>query len=322
LAYIKPIFEEKIILIIENFSDNLLSILEASKQIEAVILYTCLSYDILPSRITAHCTTDEQLVNQINSIRQQLNKQMIVFSIYNQQNKNKHNLTHESGSFLFFQLFKIAFKILPKNPESKKLMISKYRNYYIGNKKILQEINNFELNYKSNGAIQWYINDSFISRLINKALRTENINVLAYFHFFIGDLSKQLEKEFNKYKKQSVLRVYRGFKMSKEEIKTFQRNIGNLILTNGYLSTTRQLQVAHNIAIQQKTRINEDKVLFEYTVDLNLVKSIIFADISQYYQSRENDEILFDLGQDKRTLFFLMYLNFRNGFQNQFVYIQ
>jgi tetratricopeptide (TPR) repeat protein len=299
LAYIQSISEEKIILIIEYFSESLLSVLEAFKQVEAVILYTFLPSDKLPSRIIAHCTNEEQLVDELNSIRQELNKQMIVFSIYNQQNKEKHDLTHEAGSFLFFQLFKAAFKALPKNPESKKLMISKYRNYYAGDTKILKEIHDFELYYKSNGALQWYINDSFITRLINKALRTENINALCYFHFFIGDLSKQLEKEFIKYKKhnsKSVLRVYRGFKITKEEIKTFERNIGNLILTNGYLSTTRQRQVAHHFATQQKTRTNEDKVLFEYTVDLALVKSIVFADISQYHQFSEKDEILFDLG--------------------------
>ncbi len=47
--------------------------------------------------------------------------------------------------------------------------------------------------------------------------------------------------------------------MPKEEIKTIQRSIGNLILTNGYLSPTRHRQMAHHFATQQRTRSNEDK---------------------------------------------------------------
>jgi hypothetical protein len=302
LAYIELIFDEKVLLIIEEVSDHLLGILETLKQVEAVFLYTSESPVELSSRVTVICPTEEKLLDEINYTLQQLNKQMVVFSIYNQKNKEKHDLTHEAGSFLFFQLFKAAFKQLPKNSESKKLMLAKYRDYYSGNSKILKEINNFEINYKSNQALQWYINDSFIYRLINKALRTENINSLCYFHFYIGDLSKQLEKEFKLFKKQnpkSILRVYRAFKITQDDIKNFQRNIGNLILTNGYLSTTRTRQNAYDFIMKQTTQSNQEKVLFEYVVDLPRVTSIIFADISKYNESPEKDEILFDLGNLK-----------------------
>jgi hypothetical protein len=105
LEYIASTSEEKIILIIESFSENYLSILEGLKQVEAVILFTFLSYDTLLSRIYAHYQTEEELVDQINSICENLTKQMIVFSIYNQQNKEKRGLTHKSGSFLFFSTF-------------------------------------------------------------------------------------------------------------------------------------------------------------------------------------------------------------------------
>jgi len=329
LAYIESISQEKVLIIVEYRSDHLLSILQGLKQVEGIFLYNSTSPIEFSSRVTAICSTEEQLINEINSTRQQLNKQIIVFSVYNQNNKEKHDLTHETGSFLFFQLFKAAFKQLPKSSESKKLMVTKCRNYYAGNVKILKEIQNFEMNYKSNEALQWYLNDSFIYRLINKALHTENINSLCYFHFYIGDLSKQIEKEFIKFKKQnseSVLQVYRSFKITQDQINNFERNIGNLILTNGYLSTTRNRQIASDFILKQNTRSNEEKVLFEYTIDLDLVKSISFADISQYNESLENDQILFDLG--KSILFesiskndnLLFYL-YRNCIQNKFLYI-
>lgn len=300
MGYIESIIEEKVLIIVDYVSDHLMSVLQALKQVEAIFLYTSESSVDLPSGVTAICRTEQELTNEIDYARGQLNKQIVIFSIYNQKHKEKYDLTHEAGSFLFFQLFKAAFKKLPKNPESKKLMLEKYREYYAENINVLNELNNFEHNYKSTEALQWYLNNSFIYRLINKALRTENISSLCYFHFYIGDLSKQLEKEFKQFKKQDskeILHVYRAFKTTKEEIKNFEQNIGNLILTNGYLSTTRQRQFACDNITKQNLQSNEEKVLFEYIIDLALVKSIIFADISQYNQATEKNDILFDLGK-------------------------
>jgi hypothetical protein len=290
LAYIETIFGESVFLIVDYLSEHLLSILEVLKQVNRLFLYTTVSCVTVSSRITAICPTKQQLIDEIKSARQQLTKQMVVFSIYNQNNKEKHDLTQEAG----------AFKKLPKSSESKKLMISKCRDYYVRNPKVLEEITKFEVNYKSHDAFQWYTNDSFIFRLINKALRTENINTLCYFHFYIADLSKQLEKEFLQFKKQNpkcVVQFYRGFKTTKEEIKKFERNIGNLILTNGYLSTTYNRQNAQDFAMKQTIQSDEERVLFEYTVDINLAKLVVFADISRCNQSSEDNEILFDLGK-------------------------
>ncbi|CAF3876492.1 unnamed protein product [Adineta steineri] len=299
LTYIQSILEEKIIVIIDYLNDHLLTVLNELKQVDAIFLFTSTSPSELPSCITAFCSTDEELINEIDHTCQQINKHLAAFSIYNHKNKEKQDLTHEARSFLFFQLFKAAFKKLPTNSESKKLMISKYRDYYVGNRRVLNEILDFELNYKSNKAIQWYTNNSFIYRLINKALRTENIGCLCYFHFYISDLSKQLEKEFIKFKKQyceSTIKFYRSFKTTSEQIKNFQYNIGSLILTNEYLSTTRNREIVYDFIKQLNIQTNEEKVLCEYTIDLKLVKSIIFADISQYKQNSNDNEILFDIG--------------------------
>jgi hypothetical protein len=68
--------------------------------------------------------------------------------------------------------------------------------YYRGNKKELENIQQFEKTYTSNNAIQWYTKDCFICRLINKALRTEDIEVLHTFWYFISGLSACLMKDY------------------------------------------------------------------------------------------------------------------------------
>ncbi|CAF1496342.1 unnamed protein product [Adineta ricciae] len=281
LSYIESIVDEKIILITDDVSDHILARLESFKQIHSIFLYTPNLPVDLPSKVTACCLTEEQLIDEMVRSCKQLSDQLVVFSIYNHQKKEKCDLTREAGSFLFFQLFKAAFTILPKTSESKRLLMKKCRQYYAGNTKVLEEIRNFEINYKPHEALEWFTKKSFIYRLVNKALRTENINSLCLLHFYIADLSKQLENEFSKFRKQnsdSLIKCYRTFQFSSYDIQYFQYNIGNLILTNGYLSATRNRQLAAG-----------DKVLFEYTIDLNEVKSIVFANITE-------NEILFDIG--------------------------
>ena len=136
-------------------------------------------------------------------------------------------------------------------------------------------------------------------RFINKALRTEDVEVLYQFRFYITDLCKQLELKFTEFKSTQcdVLKLYRGLKLSRSEVMNFQKNVGNLISTNGYLSTSRLRSVAHTFAKKPSNREGIVSALFEYQVDLNLVKKIVIADIAQYSAFPDEAEVLVDIGE-------------------------
>ena len=293
--------EEKIVLIVEYLDEHLLDAVKKLKQVDSVLLYSSISIIELPSiPVVILCSSEHQLIDTIKEICLKLRTQMTIFSIYNQTKNQKCDLTNETRSFLLFQLFKAAFKSLPKRPESKVKMIEKYRNYYAGNINVLNEIDQFEVHYKPKEAIQWYINDSFVYRLISKALRTENIHTLCYFHFYIADLSQQLEKELKIFRKQNsnrIIQFYRGFTTTKAEIQNLASHIGNFFLTNEYLFATCQRQVAYEFFMKQNIQSDEKQVLIEYTLDLNHVKSIAFADISRHGNVPKQNEILVDLGK-------------------------
>lgn len=290
MRYIESISEEKVLLIVDEYPKDLLENIERLKSIKGIVIY--------PSKSLSHhpyicCSNSDELLHQIEILRKEFDEEIPIFSIYKTE---KTSFNYETSSFLFFQLFKSALKTLPKTSESKKFFLSKSRTYYTGNSKILRELDQFNTNSKSPSALQWYLNDSFLTQLINKALRTENISSLCSLHFYIVDLSKELEKLFDKFRKENSranFRVYRAFQIDEDQMKIFEENIGNLILTNEYLKTTRDRQSALNV-IQK--RMDSKRVLFQYTVDLTQVKSIIFADISSFNRSSDKDHILFDLG--------------------------
>ncbi|CAF5150420.1 unnamed protein product, partial [Rotaria sp. Silwood1] len=140
-------------------------------------------------------------------------------------------------------------------------MLDKCEDYYRFNTRELIEIEQFRTNYTIHEAIRWFTLDSFVNRLLNRALRTENISNLYIFRFFIIDLCKQLKYEM----------------MFTNEFNELKENIGNLIATNGFLSTSRLLTVAMQFILGATDTDEIKVVLFEIEVNCQNER-IIFAD--------------------------------------------
>ncbi|CAF4042054.1 unnamed protein product [Rotaria sp. Silwood1] len=215
------------------------------------------------------------------------------------------DLNRESGSFIYLQLFKrIIQNIVPNQVamnKSKQEMLEKCHLYYRDNKKEMENIAKFEREYTSNQAIKWYTNDSFIYKLVNKALRTEDINTLYTYRFYIRDLRAclaencQLLREYT-----SKMMVYRGAKMSKTEIERLCNSIGHLLAVNGYLSTSRNKCVSEMFAgIGSNNLSNTDNIeaiIFFIEVDLEKSSETILADIQHLSSHKDEEEVLFDFG--------------------------
>ncbi len=130
--------------------------------------------------------------------------------------------------------------------------------------------------------------------MINKALRTEDLDVLYRFRFYIMDLSKQLILKFVEFKKKQkdVLKLYRAVNLTDDEVTNFEKNIGNFISPNGYLLTSSERSVAYDFATTFGKTEGVARVLFEYEVDLNVVAVV---DIREYSAFPEG-QFLVDIG--------------------------
>jgi hypothetical protein len=228
------------------------------------------------------------------------------------------NLVCEYGSFVFFQLFKEIIHHMPHTNQTKSDMIIQCKKDYIGNNAVLEKIEQFQLEYTANDAIKWYSDDTFIYRIINKILRTENIDAFFAYRFFINDLSKQISKKYKEFKKKHNLKqltVYRGMKLSSEELETMYDNIGNLFSMNGFMSCSRTYDIALGFAKKYTIRYRCQPVLLEIDVNINQADKIIFADISEQSKFNEN-EILFDIGEyfenSKFDSFFSLFFKVRH----------
>ncbi|CAF1126891.1 unnamed protein product [Adineta steineri] len=183
-------------------------------------------------------------------------------------------------------------------------MLAEFRAYYQHNHHELLAIDDFERTYRSGDAIRWYTKPCFLFRLINKALRTEDICAFYTFRYFIIDLCTQLEEAVGKTAScAKIFRVYRGSRLSRDEVEQLQ--VGMLVTANGFLSSSRDLNVAQQfISIDPVTGLSPSRsrmdkrqyVLFEIDVDLIHSPYTTAVDVTRHSTMPHEDEVIFNLG--------------------------
>ena len=219
-------------------------------------------------------------------------------NIFNVNNKKDQSTTGLNGNFVH-SLLLIDVLIRMKSIESdKQQLIQLCKKEYENNQKELVFVGEFEKDYRSDKALWWYTRDTFLYKMLNKALRVQNIDLLFLLRFVIGDIYQQLKQ----YQHQSSIRVYRGQVMSIDEFNTLRRSINNFISINSFFSTSINRHKA--VGFLNSSTITSDlcRVLFIIDADPRLVKSKPFADISSLSAFSNECEVLFMVGSIFRLI--------------------
>ncbi|CAF0988079.1 unnamed protein product [Didymodactylos carnosus] len=223
---------------------------------------------------------------------------MSVFSV-DSYGKSIRDLTKESATFMWFQFLLDILLRLPQNTAAKTELLHECRLSYKDNIVEQKKIDEFENDYTSDRCIWWYTRDSFFYRLLNKAFRTEDIDIIFKFRLLITDLYRQVEQLHAEYLKENtddVLTVYRGQGISLDELKKFQENIGGLVSLNSFLSSTKSSEVALEFAGEKS--INNpfvEPVVLQMEINLN-AKTKPFANVQKFSYMKDEGEILISMG--------------------------
>ena len=170
------------------------------------------------------------------------------------------------------------------------------REHFVGNDRRLRTLDEFEANYEGSKSIFWYTREPFIYRLLNKALRYQNIDFLYQYRFLIRDLFNQLNAR--KDLSQSSFHLYRGQTMFDEEFQRISRNTRQFLRINSFFSTSKDKQIALGFAMSS---INENDphqraVLFDIETNTKIGDTRPYADISHLSQHYHEAEVLFMCG--------------------------
>lgn len=203
-----------------------------------------------------------------------------------------------------FQLFKHVIQNSHHDDKAKEEMLSACRKHYQNDPKTLENIDEFDKTYREEESIQWYTKNTFVYKLINAALRTEDIEQLYVFRYYIADLSRKLAQEFKNLQKESKERkipLYRGATVTEEEKKKISANVGQLFAANSYWSTSSERSYSLAFAQEEMDRSDTAAILYEIECDLeDQNDSVIVASISHLSEFPEEVEYLFDAGSISR----------------------
>jgi tetratricopeptide (TPR) repeat protein len=297
---IKLIKDERVFLIISSaFARSFLAQISTYRTLIAIFIFCTNSQQQETStnkcdKVVGIFTDQDGLFKSIREEMNLVEKQTLAFSLFDQKQRLGRDLSKESASFIWHQMLIYVLKQIPQNQQSKDEMLNMCRHYYRNNKRELKKIEDFQVNYTSNKAIEWYTDECFLYKLLNKALRTEDIELLHTFRFFIIDLCAALEKESLQLKSKTILTTFHGTRIPSEELKKLKENEGKIISTNGFLSTSRNINVSLAFAGQTLPAAVFQAVLFEIEADPSL-KAVVYADIEKNSRMKGEDEVLFAL---------------------------
>lgn len=199
-----------------------------------------------------------------------------------------------------FMLYQLVLKRIMNGSNKQKIAANGLCDYFKpDNENDRRTMVEFDDTYKSNTAIHWYTRETCIYRMLNKALRTQNIHHLLGFSSFIRDLYTQLSNEqttFLSSVKLPLLQVYRGQFISKDEVNRMKSGIGQLFSMNSFLSTSTNKKKALEFATSREPPSDKlTSVLLE--IDLYVsASSRPYADIKHLSAYPTEEEILFMFG--------------------------
>ncbi|CAF0859397.1 unnamed protein product [Adineta steineri] len=300
LDFIKSVKHEQIFLIVSGaFAQQILLQTHHYRPLVAIFIFCSNDQHYKPlmeeyNKITGVFTKQHDLLESIKQKMNLIEKQTLTFSLFDQKQKSMKDLSQESASFLLHQMLIYVLKQMSQDKLSKEQMLDMCRDYYKQNKKELMKIEEFQNTYTRDKAIEWYTDECFLYKLLNKALRTEDIDLLFNFRFFIIDLCSAIEQENQLLKNNGALTLYRGTQIPNEELEKIKENIGKTISTNGFLSTSRNMNVSLGF-IDENPPLNDfTSVLFEIKAN-PLLKTVVFADVGDRSRIKGEEEVLFNL---------------------------
>ncbi|CAF0839899.1 unnamed protein product [Adineta steineri] len=269
ITFIQSIKNEKILLVIfDSYVCELVSHIDIFQQVHSIFIFYTKIEDFkylfheqlniigVYHRLDFFYSAHEEQINLIA-------KQFFQWTFYDQTNFSKRDLSKQSSDFLWMQLFHDAISYFPHDDQAKEDMMNIFRLYAD------------EKSYQSKDAIQWYLNNSFLRKLITKSLQRKDIDQLYQLRYFLVDLIENLTRE--RHTENFV--IHQQIKLSKHELNHFKQKQGQIISMNGFLLVKKDTvlpQRSHLIDVHLEIKCNlkeyqnKNEVLFDLNTTFQL----------------------------------------------------
>ncbi|CAF0737152.1 unnamed protein product [Adineta steineri] len=301
IYFIITLEDKKVCLILSNVcSDKLVPLIDDIPQIDSIYLFsaTTLDYDLPKNKSSKVKGTFSQIESVRTELKKDVNQQaaeLIPISIVPLGDYLKQDSKELPATFMYTQILKeILFEIKYKDDAKEDLVHFWYEQYH-DNEAQLQTIDEFDRDYVPDSAIRWYTRENFTYSMLNRVLRTLDIEVIIKMGFFLRDLHRQIEQLHGQQSNMQVpLIVYRGQGVSKDDFIQMRKAPGGLLSFNNFLSTSTNEQVSRIFCPNGGHDPDVIAVLFKIHIDPTLTR-IPFAWLNGISQHDDEEEILFSM---------------------------
>ena len=268
LEYLSHISTEQIFVIISNsFPNQFLSSLELISSLQSIYILSSPVHQSskkikgIYQRMDLLC---QEFIEDIRHCQRSLTPISLLPS------NPIENLDELDQSFIYSQLIKEVLLEMKSNDKAKDEFIDFSRVQYAANRTELRMIDEFQRDYQQSSSIRWYTRDCFVSRMIHKALRTQDTELILQMAFFIRDLHREIERLSPQMNKSQPFTVYHGQGMLTNDFQRLSRNQGGLLAFNDFLSTSTDRQISLDSAQQSLKNPDLISVLFHMKIDPSL----------------------------------------------------
>ena len=297
--FLTDLVDEKVFMIISGRIDQqFISILHQLIQLNSIYLFSNEKLNTKQwikqyKKVKGIFPHIETICNTLQQDIHQLNNNLTSISII--PSSSSINLDELDQSFMYSQLLKEIILDMSYTNDAKQKFVYFCRSHYQGNHTQMKLIDQFEQNYQRSLSIWWYTRDSFLYWMLNKALRTQDTEMIIKMGFFLQDLHYQIQDLYSKTKNDKYNIVFRGQGIAHEEFDKIKRSKGGLLSFNNFLSTSIDRQVAYLYADSAQQNTEYVGTIFQITIDRK-VSPTPFASVKEFsYFSDAEDEILFSM---------------------------
>lgn len=161
------------------------------------------------------------------------------------------------------------------------------------NSKDLRLLNEFATSYSSDRALWWYFQDSFLHKILNYSLESQDIRNLFLFRKILHDVQSQISQ----HRCTTPIHVYRSQLMPIELLDLWISSVGQCIVINSFLSATLNEEVALTFLNNNPTaKEHYERVLLEIDADPRVVGSKPFLHAGSLDSAPDKNEVLFLFG--------------------------
>ncbi len=294
--YVQNIEDKKVFIILSDSFDQCLSLLltliEGMNQIYSVYIISN-DYEKF-EQWSQQYKKLKGIFNDIEGILNTLKQDIHQCEINLVSNNMVSVISNElDPSYMYSKLLKEIILEIEYNEEARKIFIDYCRELYADNTSLLRTMDKFERDYHYNSAIWWYTREWDLYSLLNRALRTVDIDLITKMGFFIKDLHREIERLHSEAQYNTKMIVYRGQGMSKFDFEKMKKSVDGLLSFNNFLSTSTDREVSFCFAESNQCNPDLIGVLFQIEIDPS-VSSTPFANTGSFsYYPDSSSEILF-----------------------------